>query len=46
MSHPQYDHGESQSDRLARKAKDAPFMIAGEYCVVLLIYKVLNEVDG
>ncbi|KAG0727131.1 HIG1 domain family member 1A, mitochondrial [Chionoecetes opilio] len=27
MSHPH--HGESHSDRLSRKAKDAPFMIVG-----------------
>lgn len=29
MSHPNYGHGESHSDRLARKARDAPFMVVG-----------------
>ncbi|XP_045121953.1 HIG1 domain family member 1A, mitochondrial-like isoform X2 [Portunus trituberculatus] len=29
MSDKYYSHGESHSDRLARKAKDAPFMVVG-----------------
>lgn len=35
MSHPHY--GESHSDRLARKAKDAPFMVAGLVGLVGLV---------
>ena len=42
MSDSYYSHGESHSDRLARKAKDAPFMVAGEYSIALLVLRGTN----